>query len=99
MAFLQNLIGDGNKSNNSSASVASALLYGANIEMVKIDGIREANAQAKPIKNFVCVFVGGTGGIGASTAQELFRHTTSPRAYIVGRSDLSISEKHHSRTS
>ncbi|KAK0264758.1 hypothetical protein LTS16_000068 [Friedmanniomyces endolithicus] len=63
-----------------------SLLYGANIEMVSINDVREANAKGKSIKGLVCVFVGGTGGIGASTAQELFRRTTSPRAYIVGRS-------------
>ncbi|TKA73808.1 hypothetical protein B0A55_05534 [Friedmanniomyces simplex] len=62
------------------------LLYGANIEMVSINSVREANAKAKSIKNLVCVFVGGTGGIGASTALELFRRTTSPKAYIIGRS-------------
>ncbi len=61
------------------------LLYGANIEMVSINDVREANAKGKSIKGLVCVFVGGTGGIGASTAQELFRRTTSPRAYIIGR--------------
>ncbi len=62
-----------------------SLLYGANIEMVSINDVREANAKGKSIKGLVCVFVGGTGGIGASTAQELFRRTTSPKAYIIGR--------------
>ena len=37
------------------------------------------------IKDFVAVFVGGTGGIGESTAMELFKRTVRPRIYIVGR--------------
>ena len=33
----------------------------------------------------VAIFVGGTGGIGESTAMELFKRTVRPRIYIVGR--------------
>jgi NAD(P)-dependent dehydrogenase (short-subunit alcohol dehydrogenase family) len=70
---------------NGESALVSNLLYGANIEMVKIDAIREANARAKQIGTFVAVFVGGTGGIGESTAKELFARTTRPKAYIIGR--------------
>lgn len=61
------------------------LVYGANTEMVNISTIRASNAQGKSLKGLVCVFVGGTGGIGESTAKELFIRATQPRAYIVGR--------------
>lgn len=63
----------------------SLILAGANIEMVRIDTIRESNAKCKDIHELVAVFVGGTGGIGESTAKELFLRTTKPRAYIIGR--------------
>ncbi|GAB7360563.1 hypothetical protein MBLNU230_g0448t1 [Neophaeotheca triangularis] len=53
--------------------------------MVKFDTIQEANAKASSIVGLVCVFVGGTGGIGESTIKELFKRTTRPKAYIVGR--------------
>ncbi|KAI7081905.1 hypothetical protein KC356_g8789 [Hortaea werneckii] len=64
-----------------------AMLYGANIEMVSVEAIRKANAQGKSLDGLVCVFVGGTGGIGESTARELFIRATRPRAVIVGRSE------------
>lgn len=64
---------------------ALELVYGANKEMVNINTIRQSNAQATKLKPLVCVFVGGTGGIGESTAKELFLRTVRPRAYIVGR--------------
>ncbi|CAK4030972.1 Hypothetical predicted protein [Lecanosticta acicola] len=54
--------------------------------MVRIDTIRESNAQGAQLQDLVVVFVGGTGGVGESTAKELFIRTTRPRAYIVGRS-------------
>ncbi|RMZ33981.1 hypothetical protein D0859_01857 [Hortaea werneckii] len=63
------------------------MLYGANIEMVSVEAIRKANAQGKSLDGLVCVFVGGTGGIGESTARELFIRATRPRAVIVGRSE------------
>jgi hypothetical protein len=66
-------------------ALEGGLLYAAGIEMVTINTIRESNAQCKQLKGLVCVFVGGTGGIGESTAKELFIRTTQPRAYIVGR--------------
>jgi len=53
--------------------------------MVDISTIRETNAKGKQLEGLVAVFVGGTGGIGESTARELFIRSTRPRAYIVGR--------------
>lgn len=34
-------------------------LPGANLEMVRIDTVRESNAQVKGIEDFVAVFIGG----------------------------------------
>lgn len=56
-------------------------------EMMHINTVRESNAQCKDIEGLVTVFVGGTGGIGESTAKELFLRTKRPKAYIVGRSE------------
>lgn len=61
------------------------LSFGANLEMVSIDTIRESNAKAESLCDLIGVFVGGTGGIGESTAKEFFKRTTRPRAYIIGR--------------
>ena len=66
-------------------SVLESLIYGANVEMVQIESIRKSNAQGKQLGGLVAVFVGGTGGIGESTAKEFFLRSTRPRAYIVGR--------------
>ncbi len=61
------------------------LEFGANLEVIKIDSIRESNSQGKNLSGLVAVFVGGTNGIGESTAKEFFNRTTKPRAYIIGR--------------
>jgi hypothetical protein len=53
--------------------------------MVHIDKVRESNAQGKRLTGLVGVFIGGTGGIGESTAKEFFLRATKPKAYIVGR--------------
>ena len=68
-----------------TGNTIEALLYGANIEMVRITTVRESNAQARTIDGLVAVFVGGTAGIGECTAKELFLRTTRPKAYIIGR--------------
>ncbi|PIA92261.1 Dehydrogenase/reductase SDR family member on chromosome X [Cercospora beticola] len=72
---------------HAATSLMESLLYGANIEMVRIDTVRESNAKCKSLVGLVAIFVGGTGGIGESTAKELFLRTTSPKAYIIGRSE------------
>lgn len=61
------------------------LLVDANLEMVKIETVRESNAQGKQLHDLVAIFVGGTNGIGASAAKEFFKRTTRPKAYIIGR--------------
>lgn len=66
-------------------SKAELLEFGASLEKVKIDAIRTSNAQGKSLHDLVAVFVGGTNGIGESTAKEFFLRTTRPKAYIVGR--------------
>ena len=53
--------------------------------MVLSESVHASNAQGHRIKDFVGIFVGGTGGIGESTALELFERTVRPRIYIVGR--------------
>lgn len=65
-------------------SALETLIYHTD-DMVKIDTVRESNEKAKRLSGLVAVFVGGTGGIGESTAKELFLRTTRPKAYIVGR--------------
>ena len=61
------------------------LEFGANLEVVKIADIRESNAKGKQLHDLVAVFVGGTNGIGESTAKEFFKRSTRPKAYIIGR--------------
>ena len=53
--------------------------------MVSINTIRNSNLQGYTLEGLVAVFVGGTGGIGESTAKELFLQTKRPKAYIIGR--------------
>ncbi|KAK8209189.1 hypothetical protein M8818_003884 [Zalaria obscura] len=55
--------------------------------MVRIESVRESNQRAKSLQGLVAVFVGGTNGIGETTARELFSKTTRPRAYILGRNE------------
>jgi hypothetical protein len=57
----------------------------AGLEAISISTIRASNAQCSCFDGLVVVFVGGTDGVGRATAVELFRRTTRPRAYIVGR--------------
>jgi hypothetical protein len=57
----------------------------AGLETIPISTIRASNAQCTCFDGLVVVFVGGTDGVGRATALEMFRRTTRPRAYIVGR--------------
>jgi hypothetical protein len=65
--------------------VTDLFFSGAPLQMVSSESVRASNAQGDRIKDFVAIFVGGTGGIGESTAVELFKRTVRPRIYIVGR--------------
>ena len=58
---------------------------GAPLQMVSSESVRASNSQGHRIRDFVAIFVGGTGGIGESTTLELFKRTVRPRIYIVGR--------------
>lgn len=49
--------------------------------------IRASNEKADRLKDLVGVFVGGTNGIGESTLREYFKHTTRPKAYMIGRDE------------
>ncbi|KAL4877126.1 hypothetical protein BJY04DRAFT_198996 [Aspergillus karnatakaensis] len=55
--------------------------------MVALDAVKQSNANLKAYgPGLVGVFVGGTSGIGESTARSFVRHATSPRVYLIGRS-------------
>ncbi|KAF2000749.1 hypothetical protein P154DRAFT_522343 [Amniculicola lignicola CBS 123094] len=61
--------------------------------MVSLSTIRAHNASLKSTlpPNLVAVFVGGTSGMGYSTARELVRNTTSPHIYLIGRNQTEAS--------
>ncbi|KAJ9311065.1 hypothetical protein DTO271D3_8654 [Paecilomyces variotii] len=60
--------------------------------MVTLQNVRANNASLKELgPGLVAVFVGGTSGIGESTAREFVRHTLSPRVYLVGRNETHAS--------
>lgn len=55
--------------------------------MTSIQQIRDQLAGTRSFgPGLVAVFVGGTSGIGESTARELVRYSISPRVYLIGRS-------------
>ncbi|OGE48571.1 hypothetical protein PENARI_c027G10247 [Penicillium arizonense] len=61
--------------------------------MVSIDTVRKHNSTLKEYgPNLVAVFVGGTSGIGETTARAFVRSTLSPRVYLVGRSESRASQ-------
>ncbi|RAL00856.1 uncharacterized protein BO80DRAFT_493742 [Aspergillus ibericus CBS 121593] len=61
--------------------------------MVAISQVREQIATIKNLgSGLVAVFVGGTSGIGLSTAREFTRHATAPHIYLVGRNEAQASE-------
>ncbi|KAK2760200.1 hypothetical protein FQN54_002267 [Arachnomyces sp. PD_36] len=56
--------------------------------MVSLSTVRSHNAGLKELgPGLVAVFVGGTSGIGETTAKEFVRNTVEPRVYIVGRNE------------
>ncbi|PGH15520.1 hypothetical protein AJ80_05537 [Polytolypa hystricis UAMH7299] len=55
--------------------------------MVSLQTVQAHNATLKSLApGLVAVFVGGTSGISLSTALALARHTSSPKIYLIGRS-------------
>ena len=61
--------------------------------MVSLSNVRTHNATLKTtIPKAVAVFVGGTSGIGLSTATEFVRNTQAPHVYLVGRNEAAASE-------
>jgi hypothetical protein len=46
-------------SNGTSLHPESHTIPGANLEMIRIDTIRESNAQVKGLEDHVAVFIGG----------------------------------------
>ncbi|GKZ73294.1 hypothetical protein AnigIFM50267_009977 [Aspergillus niger] len=61
--------------------------------MVAISEVRGQLANVKNLgSGLVAVFVGGTSGIGLSTAQEFTRYATAPHIYLIGRNEAQASE-------
>lgn len=56
--------------------------------MVNLSTVRTSNAELRArAHGLVGVFVGATGGIGASTLRELTIRLSAPRFYVIGRSE------------
>ncbi|KAL4862891.1 hypothetical protein BDV12DRAFT_178210 [Aspergillus spectabilis] len=56
--------------------------------MVALDTVKQSNSNLKSYgPGLVGVFVGGTSGIGESTARSFVRHATNPRVYLIGRNE------------
>jgi NAD(P)-dependent dehydrogenase (short-subunit alcohol dehydrogenase family) len=54
--------------------------------MPSLTEVRAHNTTLQSLgPNLVAIFVGGTSGIGLSTARELVRNTQSPHVYLIGR--------------
>ncbi|KAF2271059.1 hypothetical protein CC78DRAFT_10444 [Lojkania enalia] len=61
--------------------------------MVALSAVRTHNATLKSLSpGLVAVFVGGTSGIGFSTAREFVRNTDAPHIYLVGRNQIEASK-------
>ncbi|KAK1752007.1 hypothetical protein QBC47DRAFT_389445 [Echria macrotheca] len=58
--------------------------------MVKLAEINHANASLKSLPPPTAVVVGATSGIGLSFLRQLAKSTTSPKIYIVGRSQPAL---------
>lgn len=60
--------------------------------MVNLSTVRTSNAKLRARTHGLAgVFVGATGGIGASTLRELTRRLSAPRFYVIGRSEKRFS--------
>lgn len=60
--------------------------------MVKLSLVRQVNASFTPLKGIVCVFAGGTSGIGEASLKALVAHAVDPVVYIIGRSEIRASK-------
>lgn len=61
--------------------------------MVSLKEVRTHNSSLKSrAPGLVAVFVGGTSGIGLSTAREFVRNTNSPHLYLIGRNSTEASK-------
>ncbi|KAI9891307.1 MAG: hypothetical protein M1814_002820 [Vezdaea aestivalis] len=61
--------------------------------MASIQSVRASNSKLKELgPGLVAVFVGGTSGIGETTAREFIRNTVQPRIYLVGRNEAQASK-------
>ncbi|CAI7617524.1 unnamed protein product [Penicillium bialowiezense] len=61
--------------------------------MVSFETIQSGNSALKNYgPNLVGVFVGGTSGIGESSARAFVKYASSPRVYLVGRSETRASQ-------
>ncbi|EEA25220.1 hypothetical protein TMatcc_006554 [Talaromyces marneffei ATCC 18224] len=61
--------------------------------MVAISEIRQQITTVKNLgSGLVAVFVGGTSGIGLSTAREFTRYAAAPHIYLIGRNEAQASE-------
>ncbi|MCJ1387998.1 hypothetical protein MMC18_000842 [Xylographa bjoerkii] len=60
--------------------------------MVSLQVVRTSNSQLKELgPGLVAVFVGGTSGLGETTAREFVRNTIQPTVYLVGRNESQAS--------
>ncbi|MCJ1398713.1 hypothetical protein MMC11_001914 [Xylographa trunciseda] len=61
--------------------------------MVALQVVRASNSKLKELgPGLVAVFVGGTSGIGETTAREFVRNTIQPTVYLVGRNESQASK-------
>ncbi|KAJ5962862.1 hypothetical protein N7501_007803 [Penicillium viridicatum] len=61
--------------------------------MVSLETVQNSNSAIKEYgPNLVAVFVGGTSGIGESTARAFMKYAVSPRVYLIGRSETRASQ-------
>ncbi|KAL2825700.1 hypothetical protein BJY01DRAFT_256180, partial [Aspergillus pseudoustus] len=60
--------------------------------MVSLDAVKQSNSALKDYgPGLVGVFVGGTSGIGESTARSFVQCAISPRVYLIGRNEAQAS--------
>jgi FlaA1/EpsC-like NDP-sugar epimerase len=72
-------------SNSQSTLIYSQILHSKMVNLSQVHSELATITRYGP--GLVAVFVGGTSGIGESTAREFARYSEKPRIYIVGRSE------------